>query len=133
MANESTRNWRSIALWASTGIIALFFAWAAVTKLAGADMWLEYFARWGLPMWFMYLTGIVEAIGAVALLIPRVSGLGALFLATEMVVGVGIHWTNAEFIPDSIPAIVLVLLLAFIAYSRRDAITWALAQIKGRA
>ncbi len=81
----------------------------------------------------MYLTGIVEAIGAVALLIPPVSVLDGVFLATEIVVGVGVHWTNAEFIPDSIPAIVLVLLLPSIAYSRRDTITWALAQNKGRA
>ena len=49
----------------------------------------------------------------------------------EMVVAVGVHWTNSEFIPQSIPAIVLVVLLAFIAYKRRDAITWALGTLRG--
>ena len=133
MSTESARNWRAISLWILTGLVALAFAGAAISKLAGTNMMIENFARWGLPTWFMYLTGVVEVIGVVALLIPRVSGIGALWLGVEMVVGVGVHWTNSEFVPQSIPAVVLVVLLAFIAYKRRDAITWAFATLRGEA
>ena len=133
IATDSTRNWRGISLWILTGLVALAFAGAAISKLAGSDMMIETFARWGLPTWFMYLTGVVEVIGVVALMVPRVSGLGALWLGVEMVVGVGVHWTNSEFVPRSIPAIVLIVLLAFIAYKRRDAITWAFATFRREA
>jgi len=133
MATESTRNWPGIALWALTGLLALAFAGAAVTKLLGTDFQIEIFANLGLPTWFMYVTGVVEVIGVVALLIPRVSGMGALWLAATMVVDTVIISVSPEPLTQTIPAIVFAVLLAFIAYRRRDAITWALGQNKRRA
>ena len=63
ITTDSTRNWRGISLWILTGLVALAFAGAAISKLAGSDMMIETFARWGLPTWFMYLTwGCAEAI-----------------------------------------------------------------------
>ena len=132
MATESTRNWPGIALWALTGLLALAFAGAAVTKLLGTDFQIEIFANLGLPTWFMYVTGVVEAVGVVALLIPRVSGLGALWLAATMAVDTVIISVSPEPLTQTIPAIVFAVLLAFIAYRRRDAITWALATLRGR-
>ena len=127
------RNRRAIALWILTGLVALAFAGAAMAKLSGAEAMIESFARWGLPTWFMYVTGVVEVTGVVALLIPRISGLEALWLGVTMFVGVGVHWTNSESLPESIPAIVLLALSACIAYRRRDAITWALGLLRGEA
>ena len=133
MATESTRNWPGIALWALTGLLALAFAGAAVTKLLGTDFQIEIFANLGLPTWFMYVTGVVEAVGVVALVIPRVSGLGALWLAATMAVDTVIISVSPEPLTQAIPAIVFAVLLAFIAYRRRDAITWALATLRGEA
>jgi hypothetical protein len=44
-----------------------------------------------------------------------------------------VNWTNAEFILESISAIVLLALYAFIAYKRRKAVTWALGALRGGA
>ena len=131
MASDSTRNWPGIALWILTGLLALAFAGAGISKLAGADMQIEIFANLGLPTWFMYVTGVVEITGAVALLIPRVSGLGALWLCGTMAVDTVIISVSDEPLIQTIPAIVFAVLLAFIAYRRRDAITWALSALRG--
>jgi len=132
MATVSTRNWPGIALWALTGLLALAFAGAAVTKLLGTDFQIEIFANLGLPTWFMYVTGVVEVIGVVALLIPRVSGMGALWLAATMVVDTVIISVSPELLTQTIPAIVFAVLLAFIAYRRRDAIAWSFAILRGK-
>ena len=133
MATDSTRNWPGIALWILTGLLALAFAGARISKLAGADMQIAIFENLGLPTWFMYVTGVVEVTGAVAPLIPRVSGLGALWLCGTMAVDTVIISVSDEPLIQTIPAIVFAVLLAFIAYRRRDAVTWALSALRGPA
>jgi putative oxidoreductase len=51
--------------------MAVLFLFAGGTKLAGMQMHLDQFAHWGYPIWFMYVVGVIEVAGAVALLIPR--------------------------------------------------------------
>ena len=82
------------------------------------------------------MTGLV-ALAFAGAVICKLSGaeaiLGTFWLGVTMFVAVGVHWTNAEFIPESISAIVLLALNAFIAYKRRNAVTWALGALRGGA
>ncbi|TDC40003.1 DoxX family protein [Actinomadura sp. KC345] len=68
-------------LWGAQIYLAafLFFA-SALPKLAGQATAVETFTEIGWGQWFRYVTGIVEAAGAIALVIPRLAGLAAIGL-----------------------------------------------------
>ncbi|MEU8804608.1 DoxX family protein [Spirillospora sp. NPDC048819] len=65
-------------LWGAQVFIAafLFFA-SALPKFAGQADAVETFNEIGWGQWFRYVTGAVEAAGAVALVVPRLAGLAA--------------------------------------------------------
>ena len=90
-----------------------------MSKLAGSEMLVESFARWGYPGWFIYVVGTAEVTGAVAVLIPRVAAYAGVGLAALMVGAIGTHLLNAEY-PQLVPVFVLLLLSAALAYLRRD-------------
>lgn len=89
--------------------LALVFFSAGGTKLAGTQMHLEHFALWGLPLWFMYLTGALEFSGALLLLAPRFRFYGTSLLAGVMIGAVIIHITAAEYSVLPLPGALLVL------------------------
>ncbi|WP_207929265.1 DoxX family protein [Actinomadura sp. 6K520] len=57
----------------------LFFA-SALPKFAGQAGAVETFDQIGWGQWFRYLTGTVEAAGAIALVIPRLAGIAGIAL-----------------------------------------------------
>lgn len=78
-------------------LLCLVFLAFGVAKLAALPFELEAFARWGYPLWFMYLTGVLEVAGAVGLLIPRLSALASVCLAALMLGAVATHALHAEW------------------------------------
>src|SRR5258707_15204759 len=70
----------TITLWVVRIIIAALFLLAAFMKLTGTQMEVDVFNTVGLGQWFRYVTGLMELIGAVTLLIPAVSAFGAVLL-----------------------------------------------------
>lgn len=78
-------------------LLALIFLVSGGAKLAGLDFEIAAFERWGYPLWFMYLAGIIEVAGACGLLIPRVSALASASLALFMLGAVGTHILHAEW------------------------------------
>lgn len=79
------------------------------------------FGNIGLGQWFRYLTGTLEVLGGIGLLIPRLAGLAALMLAAVMVGAVLTHL----FVLGGSPALPLALLvaMAIVAWARREAFT----------
>lgn len=80
----------------------------------------EEFAAYGLPGWFMIVTGVLKVSLALALLvgiwIPDVAqwaamGLGALMLGAFLM-----HWKVKDPIRKALPSLVLLLLCAAIAF-----------------
>src|SRR6202047_5570789 len=82
---QSSRPTRRIGAWALQGIIAAAFLAAGAAKLAGVPYMVELFGQIGLGQWFRVLTGVVEVTGAVALLVPGLASIGALWLGATMV------------------------------------------------
>ncbi|WP_332309357.1 DoxX family protein [Pseudomarimonas arenosa] len=80
-----------------TYLLALVFFASGGAKLAALPFELEAFARWGYPLWFMYLTGALEVAGALGLLIPRLSALAAACLGLLMIGAVATHALHAEW------------------------------------
>ncbi len=86
-------------------------------------------AQIGLGQWFRVVTGVVEVSGAVALLIPGLASIGALWLGGTMVGAVATHVFVLHTSP--VPAIVLGLLNAVVVYLRRDELVDLLHRVKG--
>ncbi len=73
-------NVRNIIIWVLRILIAGLFAFASFMKLSGQPMMVQEFSVVGLGDWFRIFTGIVEIVGAAAVLYPVTTAWGALLL-----------------------------------------------------
>ncbi len=96
----------TVALWAAQIAAAAMFLFAGTLKLSGAPMMVAMFDVIGIGQWFRYLTGSIEVVSAILLLIPSLALFGALLLIPTMVGAVLTHL----FIVGGSPAIPIVLL-----------------------
>jgi putative oxidoreductase len=126
---QSGRPTRRIGAWALQGLVAAAFLAAGSAKLAGIPFMVDLFQQIGLGQWFRVVTGAVEVTGAVALLIPGLASIGALWLGGTMVGAVATHLFVLHTSP--VPAIVLGLLNTAILYLRRDELVALLHRVKG--
>jgi uncharacterized membrane protein YphA (DoxX/SURF4 family) len=109
---------RRIGTWALQGIVATAFFAAGAAKLAGVAYMVQLFDQIGLGQWFRYATGVVEVVGALALIAPGLVWFGGLWLGGTMFFAVLTHVFVLHTSP--VPAIVLGVLNALIVYLRRD-------------
>lgn len=110
-------HWMSVALWIVRGLLALAFVAAGGAKLYGVPMLVQEFQHIGLGQWFRYVTGGLEIIGAILLLLPQKAVLGALLLICIMI---GAAITHLFVIGGSpAPAIVLLVLNVVVAWAER--------------
>jgi uncharacterized membrane protein YphA (DoxX/SURF4 family) len=108
---------RLITLWTLSGIVALAFIGAGGAKLVGAAAMVELFDKVGLGQWFRYVTGLLEVMGAIGLLIPRYAFYAAALLAMVMVGAIVAHVTVLGTSPAA--PVVLLVLSGIIAYLRK--------------
>lgn len=108
----------NVALWVLQVAAAAMLGMAGFAKLSSAPEMVAVFGTIGVGQWFRYLTGSLELLGAVLLLVPALAGVGALVLAGVMLGAVATHL----FVVGGSPAMALVLLVvvAIVAYGRRD-------------
>ncbi|MCW5314716.1 DoxX family membrane protein [Nostoc sp. KVJ3] len=108
---------KKIALWSFTTILAALFLFVGTLKLTGAEQLVAEFTKFGLPSWFRLFVGVAEIAGAGLLIVPRTTTLGAAELGVLMAGCVFLHFKSGEA-PQSIPAFVLIVLLAIAGYVR---------------
>jgi uncharacterized membrane protein YphA (DoxX/SURF4 family) len=107
----------AIVLWIVQGLCAATFLFAGGSKLASSPAMVQTFDLIGFGQWFRYLTGILEIVGGIALIVPSAAPFGAILLAFVMA---GAVLTHLVLIPGSpLPAFVLLLLCLFVAWGRR--------------
>jgi putative oxidoreductase len=106
------------ALWALQIASAAMFLFAGSLKLVGAPLMVQEFAAIGLGQWFRYLTGTIEVVSAVLLLIPSLAGYGAAALAITMVGAITAHLFIIGGSP--VAAILLLASTSTIAWARRN-------------
>ncbi|WP_298958078.1 DoxX family protein [uncultured Methylobacterium sp.] len=109
---------RNMAAWVLQVVLALAFLGAGGAKLTGVPMMVESFDRIGLGQWFRIVTGLVEIVGAVALLVPGYALFGAIWLAITMAGAILAHLLVLP--TPAAPAVVLLVLNAAVAWLRRD-------------
>ena len=108
---------RLIAAWVLQLLLAALFAIQGCMKLAGSPAWISRFKAWGYPDHFYLAVGAVEFLGAVALLVPRLTRLGTGVLIVVMVGATATHLIHRE--PQVATTLVLITLLVIVLYMRR--------------
>jgi len=111
----------NIALWTLQALVALTFVAAGSGKLLGSADMIALFDAVGIGQWFRYVTGLLEVVGGVLLVIPGKTAFGAVLLACVMAGAVVAHLTvlhTAATVP-----LVLFALTALIAWGRRSQLT----------
>ena len=93
-------------LWTLQILSAGMFLMAGISKLAGVAMMVQMFDVIGVGQWFRYVTGTIEVVGAVLLLIPSAASYGAAVLAVTMVGAIITHL----FIVGGSPVVPILLL-----------------------
>lgn len=111
--------WKPAALWSFKGLLAAVFLSAGGAKIYGVPMMIENFQQIGLGQWFRYLTGILEIVGAIMVLMPRVAAVGSVLLSCIMVGAIATHLLTGG---SAVPAIVLLILSAIVVFAHRDQI-----------
>src|SRR3954467_11338224 len=105
-----------VFVWTLQVLAAAMFLFAGTSKLAGAPLMGQQFGTIGLGQWFRYLTGTIEVVSALLLLVPSLALYGALALAVTMV---GAIITHLAIIGGSpVPAIVLLAATSAVAWFR---------------
>ena len=117
----TSTKWPNYIAWALQILLALAFLAAGVFKLAGAAPMVQIFDQIGMGQWFRIVTGLVEIVGAVGLLMPGFAGPAALWLGFEMLCAIGTHLAVLHTNPA--PAVALFVISGVIAYLRRQQIT----------
>ena len=111
----------NIALWTLQALVALTFVAAGSGKLLGSADMVALFDAIGIGQWFRYVTGSLEVLGALLLIVPGTTAFGAVLLACVMAGAVVAHMTvlhTAATVP-----LVLFALTAVIAWGRRSQLT----------
>lgn len=110
-------NAKKIGIWVLRILSAAVFLPAAAMKLSGQQQMIAEFDLVGLGQWFRYLTGLLELAGGIAVLVPRVSPLGALLL---LAVDAGAFVAQVSILHmDWIHTIVIGAILAATVYLQR--------------
>ncbi len=112
--NERTK---STMLTVGSVILAGVFLMFGVGKFIDPVKWTEKFIAWGLPEWFVSVSGFLEIAGAIGLLIPVIRGLAGLGLAAFMIGAVGTHVVHAEIGMIFVAGAILVA-SAFVGWQR---------------
>lgn len=104
---------KTIVGWTLRVVLAIFFTLAALPKLLAAEAWSVRFLAWGYPIWFMYLTGLLELSLAIGLLLTRTAriasiGLGVVMVGAGVTHGMASEWDRLPVNVGYIAALLLV-------------------------
>ena len=117
---RTNSKWQIYLMYGLLALLSLAFIMAGGSKLLGQEMHVENFIRWGYPVWFMYLTGLIEVSSVILMWIPKTRLYGALGLAGVMTGASATHIVNSE--PEMLPITGTLLVLAgIVAWFNRPA------------
>jgi putative oxidoreductase len=116
-----------VALWLVQAAVAGMFLFAGGLKLAGAPAMVALFDAIGVGQWFRDVTGSIEVVSGLALLVPSLAPFGALLLAPTMVCAIATHLFIVGGSP--MPATVLLAGSLAIAWARRGQLASAWSRL----
>ncbi|WP_257348717.1 DoxX family protein [Pseudalkalibacillus decolorationis] len=95
-------------------LLTLYFVFSGVAKIAGEKYWVDIFKHLELPQWFRVVTGFVQLIGAVVLIIgywyTGAVAWAGIWLGITMLLACLVHFRVKDSIGKTAPAFVFALL-----------------------
>src|SRR5207344_902348 len=104
-------------VWAFQILAAAQFFMTGLDKVSDAPVMVQLFAAVGFGQWFRYVTGTIEIVSSVLLLVPGVAALGAALLAMTMAGALIAHATVLPYSPAKV--IVLLVMVSVVFWARR--------------
>ena len=107
----------AIALWIVRILMAAIFLFFGVVKLIGAEAEVQLFDTVGLGQWFRYVTGVLEIVGGIVVLLPALSAFGAALL---LIVDIGAFVAQVGVLhQDWVHPILFGIILAWLVFIQR--------------
>jgi uncharacterized membrane protein YphA (DoxX/SURF4 family) len=128
VATDTPGKATNIALWTLQVLVALAFVAAGSGKLLGGADMIALFDAVGLGQWFRYVTGSLEVLGALLLIVPGKSAFGAVLLACVMAGAVAAHLAVLHTAPTA--PFVLLALTVLVAWGRSSQLAGLLGSSK---
>lgn len=118
-----------VGLWALQVLLGALYALSAVSKFAADATTITVFEAMGLGATGMYVIGALEVAGAIAMFVPRFTGLAAACFVALMVGAVILTLAIGGGAAVALPAGVGVL-AAVVAWGRRESTRGLVAQLR---
>ena len=110
----STPRLNNIPIWSLRVVVAALFIGAAGLKLTGEPMMVNEFQVIGFGQWFRVVTGLLELLGAILILVPATSLVGAILV---LLVDIGAFVAQVAVLHgDVIHTFVIATLLVALIY-----------------
>jgi uncharacterized membrane protein YphA (DoxX/SURF4 family) len=127
--SPTTARIANVGLWTLQVLLAAVYAFSAFGKLTADAQNVAGFEAMGLGTTGMYIIGALELAGAIAMFVPRLTGLAATCFVALMIGAVIITLAIGAGALAAIPATVGVL-AAVVAWGRRDSTGRLVAQLR---
>ena len=118
----TSNSWSTRGLWVLKVLVALLFLAAGTMKLVGPPMTIQEFEQVGLGQGFRIFTGLSEVTGALLLLAPAASSIGAGLLFCVSTGALIAQATRLHM--DVIHTIVLMGITALLVWAGRRNLPW---------
>ncbi|MBD5654768.1 MAG: DoxX family protein [Candidatus Eremiobacteraeota bacterium] len=109
---KSAARLQNSAAWIVAIVLCFDFLGSAFRELTGQAAMVAEFESLGLSRWFMHLTGVVELVAAILVVIPRYSRPGAVLMAGVTVAAIYAHVSSGR--AQTVGALVALLFLALV-------------------
>jgi putative oxidoreductase len=117
---QRPRSADAVVVWILSVLLAAVFATTGISKVIGTEpIGLQAAAMRGFPTWIRMVVAVVEILGAIGLLVPRVASVAAALLALIMIPATITQWISGE--PGVFVPILLLMLLLIVAWRRNPA------------
>lgn len=126
---RTTSRAANAGLWTLQVLLAVVYAFSAFGKLTAEAQNVAGFQAMGLGNTGMYIIGALELAGAIAMFVPRLTGLAALCFVALMIGAVIATAAVGGGVLVAIPATVGVV-AAVVAWGRRDSTRRLVAQVR---
>lgn len=90
---------RRIITWILRVLLGVTFLGIGIEKITGTMGTIPFFDAIGWGQWFRYFSGILDTAGALLILVPRWTSLGALIITCTVGLGTYLCFTKALFNP----------------------------------
>jgi putative oxidoreductase len=108
MTSQSTSKTRLIITWILRVLLGVIFLGIGIEKLTGTMGTIPFFNAIGWGQWFRYASGALDTAGALLILVPRWTSIGAIIITCTVGLGTFLCFTRALYNP-SFPMVMTLL------------------------